>query len=295
MRMRSIDVLRGGEILAKPILSDEQDIIVPKGTILKTEYIPLIQSMGISSVFVEVSGNEQMHFNIGEQRYKEYVSKIRKIMEGHIHQSNTSLKQCEVIANEILKDVLELSCEQYIFPQEFPSDLYEHTIRVTLLSLFIARKMQLDKQRLYNVALGCLLHDIGIRYITAPYKEVNLRDMDAASVFELKKHTILGYSALDGESWLPAISKKMILAHHEKSDASGYPMRLQYKETECKIIQVCDAFDRYLSGMECKRVSTEQAIEKMKKYAGIRYDQKVVDILLKMIDSTFEETNMDVG
>lgn len=295
MRMRSIDVLRGGEILAEPILSDEQDIIVPKGTILKTEYIPLIQSMGISSVFVEVSENEPIHFNIGEQRYKEYVSKIRKIMEGHIHQSNTSLKQCEVIANEILKDVLELSCEQYIFPQEFPSDLYEHTIRVTLLSLFIARKMQLDKQRLYNVALGCLLHDIGIRYITVPYKEVNLRDMDAASVFELKKHTILGYSALDGESWLPAISKKMILAHHEKSDASGYPMRLQYKETECKIIQVCDAFDRYLSGMECKRVSTEQAIEKMKKYAGIRYDQKVVDILLKMIDSTFEETNMDVG
>ena len=40
MRIRSVECLLGGEILAEPVLTSENDILIPIGTELKEEYIP---------------------------------------------------------------------------------------------------------------------------------------------------------------------------------------------------------------------------------------------------------------
>ena len=285
MKIKSIDVLKGGEILAEPLLSEKKDTIIPRGTVLKKEYIPLIISMGVSTVMIEdpYESYETPNPIIDNARLEKYVQRIKKIMEGHIYQSNKSLRQCEIIANELVKEIQEISDDVIIDMKERTSDLYEHTIMVTLLSLIVAKKLGFERERLYNVALGCLLHDIGLRYIMVTYENINIKDMPAAEIFELKKHTILGFSALEGESWIPSISRKMILSHHERYDGTGYPMRQKYKEVECKIIQVCDTFDRYLCGMECKRMSIQEILSKLEKQANIRYDKNVVNILLDII------------
>ena len=285
MKIKSIDVLKGGEILAEPLMSQRKDTIIPRGTVLKIEYVPLLISMGISTVMIEdpYEDYESPNLIIDNERFIEYVSRIKRIMEGHIYQSNKSLRECEIIANELVKEIQEISDDVIIDMKERPANLYEHTIMVTLLSLIVAKKLHLEKEQLYNIALGCLLHDIGLRYITVPYENKDLKNMSAADVFELKKHTILGFSALENESWIPQVSRKMILAHHERADGNGYPMRQKYKETECKIIQVCDTFDRYISGMECSRISIQDVLAKLETGTGVRYDKKVVNKLIEMI------------
>ena len=50
MRMKDVDRLRGGEILAEPVLTKQNDILIPKGTELKEEYVFLIQSIGLRTV-----------------------------------------------------------------------------------------------------------------------------------------------------------------------------------------------------------------------------------------------------
>lgn len=94
--------------------------------------------------------------------------------------------------------------------KERNSDLYEHTVMVTLLSVLVARKLKLDEKRKYNIAVGCLLHDIGLRFIVTRYKNRKFSNANPAELFEYKKHTILGYSALDEESWIAPISMKMV-------------------------------------------------------------------------------------
>ena len=42
MRIKAVSKLIGGEILAEAILTKEKEILIPKGTELKKEYIPLI-------------------------------------------------------------------------------------------------------------------------------------------------------------------------------------------------------------------------------------------------------------
>ncbi len=285
MKIKSIDVLKGGEILAEPLVSDKKDTIIPRGTVLKIEYVPLLLSMGVSTVMVEdpYEEYETPHLIMDNERFEGYVYRIKRIMEGHIYQSNKSLRQCEIIANELVKEVQEISDDVIIDIKERSTDLYEHTIMVTLLSLIVAKRLHLERQELYNIALGCLLHDLGLRYITVPYENQNLKNMPAADVFEIKKHTILGFSALEEENWIPPISRKMILSHHERTDGNGYPMRQKHKEIECRIIQVCDTFDRYICGMECRRMTLQEILVKLKNGADVRYDKKIVDQLLEII------------
>ena len=42
MRIKSVSSLCGGEILAEPVLTEKNEILIPKGTALKEDYIPLI-------------------------------------------------------------------------------------------------------------------------------------------------------------------------------------------------------------------------------------------------------------
>ena len=102
-------------------------------------------------------------------------------------------------------------------------------------------------------------------------------------MFEYKKHTILGYSALDEENWISPISMKMVLSHHENMSGTGFPMKQKNKELECKIIQACDAFDCMICGMECKRISVQDAIKQMIDGIEVCFDKKVVKNLLSSI------------
>ena len=64
--------------------------------------------------------------------------------------------------------------------------------------------------------MGCLLHDLGLRYITVSYINLDMEKRLASEVFEFKKHTIQAYSALEGEAWIGSNAKRMILSHHER-------------------------------------------------------------------------------
>lgn len=286
MRIRAVSKLIGGEILAEAILTREKEILIPKGTELKSEYIPLIQSLEIESLMLEdpYEDYEKPHFIIQENSIKKYTESVRKLMEGHIyHENDKSLKIFEVIANDIVKEINSSTAEAILDMKERSSNLYEHTIMVTLLSVLVGKKLKLDEQRLYNLALGCLLHDIGLRYVTIPYEDRDLTTVEPAEMFEYKKHTILGYSALQDEKWIPQISRKMILSHHENMEGTGFPMKQKCKETECRIIQACDAFDCYISGMECKRMSVQEALDIIIGNAGKKYDKAVVDNLVSTV------------
>ena len=285
MRVKSVSELCGGEILAEPVLTEEKMILISKGSRLKEEYIPLIRSLGIDTLMVEdpYERFETPSRIIDYSIFGKFVERVQRVMENHIYHRNKSLREFEVIANEVVKEVSRIPEKRIIDINAHIVNLYEHTVMVTLLSVFVARLLQLDQVRQYNIAVGALLHDLGIRYITTGYVNRNWENENPIEVFEYKKHTILGYSALDEESWVPEVSKKMVLFHHERLDGSGFPMRRRDFEMECRIIQACDAFDGYITGMECIRIPLQDAIRKMQEGIIHKFDRKVVETLLSRI------------
>jgi HD-GYP domain-containing protein (c-di-GMP phosphodiesterase class II) len=161
------------------------------------------------------------------------------------------------------------------------SDIYEHSITICTLATVVALKLNLPQQTVHDIGVSCLLHDLGLRYLTIKYENQNLTDLSEAELAEYKKHPVYGYSALRGENWISNASKNMILYHHERMDGSGYPLKARKIPRECSIIQVCDTFDEMICGIGCRRAKVNEAIEYLKTFRGIKFDAEVVDIFLE--------------
>ena len=285
MRIRQVRSLKGGELLAEAVMTKEKEILIPKGTILKPEYLDLLSFLGIDTVCIEdpYIEFEQPHQFIKKEKILHYVNRVQKILENHIYDGKEGLREIEPLAKDIISDMMETSDKLVIDFEERDGNLYEHTIMVTILSIAVARKLKLSEADIENITLGCLLHDLGLRYITVPYINYDTKKSTTTESFEFKKHSVLAYTALENEQWLNSISKKMILSHHEKKDGSGFPLRQKTKEIECKILQVCDVFDCMVSGMECKRSNVQIALEYITEASDILFDKKVVKAIEKII------------
>lgn len=273
--------LKGGEILKEPVIVNG-DILIPAGTSLKQEYINLMETLGIEAVVViEPCGVEENSFFQKEK--EEFVEQVRKILENHIFGKKDSLKELAPLAENVIQKIAILDEADAYDYKERNTDLYEHTVMTTALSVLLAKELKLSLEVQREIAIGCLLHDIGLRYVTVDYVNRSLEERSDTELFEFKKHTVLGYTALESEKWIPNQSKMMVLSHHERKDGSGYPLKQKNKEIGCQIIQVCDTFDCMISGMECKRCSLKEARAYLEEQNGILFEKEIVDILLKVI------------
>lgn len=285
MKIQLVKTLNSSEILAEPIMTEENQILIPEGTVLKSEYLELLSLLGIDTVYIKDSyeAYQSPHLIMEEDKKNFYITKIQEILEHHIYNAKDSLKKIQDLSKSIVDDLLSATDKSCVYDiAQRRGNLYDHTFMVTVLSVLVGIKLEISIERLYEIAQGCLLHDLGLRYVTVSYVDFDMDNSTPVEFFEWKKHTILAYSALKNETWLSDISRKMILSHHERKNGSGFPLKQKTKEIECNIIQVCDVFDCMISGMECKRKSVQEAIDYLNENKEILFDKKIVTILLDM-------------
>ena len=165
--------------------------------------------------------------------------------------------------------------------KERSADIYEHSISTTSLAILISLKMSLSHEEIHDIGVACLLHDIGLRYLTIDYLNKEIEDMTESEKSEYKKHSIYGYSTLKNEWWISVPSKEIILSHHETMDGCGFPLHLTEISMPCKIVAVCDTFDEMICGIGRRRHKVWEAVEYLKDNKGIKYDADVVDSLLE--------------
>lgn len=285
MREKLVNQLNVGEVLADSVITGDNQIIVPKGTVLKEEYIDLMGILGIQSVMVqEYYDTLVKHTKIlTEEQEKYYYDKIKYILERYIYKEQKTLSQVKPLALELV-DLVSKNFEKNIIYdfEPYHADLYKHTLHVTLLCTIMGLNYNMDKIKLFDLALGSLLHDLGIRFISTDYFNFDMNLKSPKEILELKKHTILGYTVLENETWISDIAKKMVLSHHEKRNGAGYPLKQKNQEIECKIIQICDSFDGMICGMEHKKRCVEDTFEEIKSHAAL-YDEKLISTLSSMV------------
>lgn len=286
MKVKSVEYIQENEVLAFPVYTEEGEILIPKGAVLKKEYIDILTSLGIKEVEIQdkYCSYELPVLLISQQDQEKYIKRIQKLLENHIYKKRESLSSVKELALDLVEYAKKIDLNRVYDILYQRTNLYRHTLNVTLLSLITARKLKLSEDSFYPIAVAALLHDLGLRYITIPFIEQDLDMLNLENMFEYKKHTILAYTVLDGkEEWLPDISKDMILSHHEKMDGSGFPLKQKNQKVECKIIQLCDTFDCLVFGMECKRNSINEVIDYICSQSEIKYDKNVTAALFSMI------------
>ena len=282
MRIISVDSVKGNEVLAKDILNESSSILMKAGTVMKKEYIKRLKELNIDFIYVEddiaqgVNLTQSLELQIKEQCQET----VREILTKYTYHTEKELEEIITVADEIIYDIMQEPEVIYNLSsiRSKSESTYSHSLNVCALAVILALKMKLSIKKTREIAIGCLLHDIGFTYITMDYGDLILEECSDRIQKEIKKHVIYGYSAVEKLKWLTSASKDIILSHHERLDGSGYPFRLTEKKikTGSKIAAVCDEFDSRVYGNLMKKMKVHDAIDYIVSQAGIKFDLEVV-------------------
>ncbi|NLL90297.1 MAG: diguanylate cyclase [Dehalococcoidales bacterium] len=161
-----------------------------------------------------------------------------------------------------------------------------HSRKVSEYAIAIANALDLAPETINNIRSAGLLHDIG--KIGVPdyifNKDAGLNDYEKEI---MKEHPKLAAEILrhvvDLVSCVPAI-----LHHHERFDGTGYPAGLEGDKIpiEARILAIADAYDAMLSPRPYrKKLNYQEALEELKKCAGVQFDPHLVEIFIEVVNS----------
>lgn len=282
MRIISVDSITGNQVLAKDILNNNNVILIKTGTVMKKEYIDRLKDLNFEYIYVEdeiaegVDLTDCLELQIKEQCQEN----VKEIISKYTYHNNSELEEIKFIADEIIKDIMEVPEVMFNISsiRNKSESTYSHSLNVCALAVIISLKMKLQKSKIREIAIGCLLHDIGFSYISMDYFNIDLDTCSEKESKEIKKHIIYGYSAIEKMDWLSPISKDIIINHHERLDGSGYPFHLKDDRIKIgsKIAGVCDEFDSRVYGNMMKKMKVHDAIDYIVSKAGVLFDFNVI-------------------
>jgi hypothetical protein len=153
----------------------------------------------------------------------------------------------------------------------------EHSNRVSLYGVAIARQLKLDEAFIETVQFGGLLHDIG--KIGIPDLILNKPGRLTADEFEIMKgHSALGAGLLRRVESLSHLVP-LVLYHHERFDGRGYPEGLEGRKIPlgARILNVADSFETITSDrIYHKARSMQEGIEEIRRCSGGQFDPEIV-------------------
>lgn len=289
MRKVAVRSIKGDEVLAQDIISDYDVLLMSAGIVLKKEYIHRLEEMGIYYIYVEDEYAEGIEKeNITEIKIKEQCQKqIQMILDKFVYCGSSELEAVKEVAQEIILDLLEQPEIMFNVSgvRQKSEAAYSHSINVAALSVFIALRMKIRKEKIREIAIGALLHDIGYVYIKTDIKNKKYTEFTEKEQKEMQMHVIYGYSAMEKQDWLSTTAKDIILHHHECVDGTGYPMHIDREKLRIgsRIVAICDTFDSLIYGNFSEQMQVHEAIEYIVSNAGTKFDQEVVNVFNRSV------------
>lgn len=281
MRRKSLNSIKGNEVLAKDIYGNTDTILMVSGMTLKKEYIERLKQLNVDYVYVEDNFPKQAmdQETIEDRIMSNCQETIENIYERYSYCGNVDLKELTSVASKVICEVLKepnvLYCIENV--RQRHESVYTHSLNVCVLSVLVALKMGLNKTQVEDIAIGSLIHDIGYLYLEIPGVLENQNNFFQKDTALIKKHVVYGYTEVENETWLSKKAKNIILSHHEYYDGSGYPLRLTGDDIdiETKVVTVCNEFDRLIYST-AKVIKSHEAVEYIITQSGIKFEPEVV-------------------
>ena len=168
--------------------------------------------------------------------------------------------------------------------EERDAELSAHGARVAEYAERIAREMGLPAPAIRRLRAAARLHDLGKVWIARDILE-KPGPLDEREWSEVRRHPRLA-AGLFRQADLYDVAA-IVIAHHERPDATGYPDGIPSGETplEARIVAVADVYDAMLSERPYAPArSAEEAREELERVAEQQLDAHVVEAFLRVLD-----------
>jgi putative nucleotidyltransferase with HDIG domain len=128
-----------------------------------------------------------------------------------------------------------------------------HALVSCTLSLLLGQAVKLDLLQLHNLAMGALLHDVGLlllpRHLTDGLRNTS-HPLSAHDQALYESHPRRGAVYLEQEGNFPLEVRRIVAEHHATGDGKGFPRETNpaWTETTSRILMIADRYDELLSG-----------------------------------------------
>jgi HD-GYP domain-containing protein (c-di-GMP phosphodiesterase class II) len=250
----SLDDVRPGMVLGVGLRNRKGHTLLGPGQILNPEYIGRLQELGYCAVWIDDEDTRDIS-------YEDSLSEATRLATMSAIQDTfaMTLRETEKLKSLSVNDV-KGTLEDRRFQQTFQDSrvverltenvdvvvrevldravltglgslrthstyMYHHCLDVAVTAAMIGRLLGYDKKMLNQLAVGCILHDIGSIFIDSDIldKPARLNDEEFRRV---KDHTSLGYLFIRDTLKVGLVAAHVAYQHHERQDGSGYPRGL---------------------------------------------------------------------
>ncbi|MCJ2183404.1 HD domain-containing protein, partial [Novosphingobium sp. 1949] len=128
---------------------------------------------------------------------------------------------------------------------------YHHMLSVSALMVSLARQMRLPPGEMRLAGMAGLLLDIGLSRVETGLDSVARAATGAIEDAELLgRHCLVGRDMLAAAGDVPDEVLHVVMRHHERLDASGYPQALVAQDLDIfsRMAAICDTYDLIVSG-----------------------------------------------
>jgi len=163
--------------------------------------------------------------------------------------------------------------------------------RMGQLIVSLAVAAGLAKQNIKNLESLSIFYDIGkVRLSDAVLLKPEKFDQTERELIE--RHCEIGYNIVSAVPEFEAIALG-VLAHHEWVNGGGYPFGLKGKNIpiEARILAIVDAYTAMrLEQPYRQAISSEKAIEELRRCAGKQFDTELVELFIACIQYSMNGT-----
>ncbi|MDI6707033.1 MAG: HD domain-containing protein [Bacillota bacterium] len=267
MRLAKLDENVINKKLAMPVILPSNFKLADKGVRITEKLVAALKRYGFSSVYVDEPGivfDTKTTLTDG-QRLK-IIRQLQVLYEKLIHNNFNEFELSRFIAGEILPEVPNGPVSLPLSKPGDSHDIAEHSLNVCLLSVAVARNLNLEPKNIEAIAKAALLHDFG--KLVQNNKHNQGRHEEAAyEILKSNTYSVLVYTA--------------VRFHHETIDGEGPAKLPKEKQNEAvRVLSLCNYYENLASG---NSLLPHECFEKLQSLVNIKFDLHVYEAFKKSI------------
>ena len=226
-----------------------------------------------------------------EAAKKVYYEYMKFINDTYTHYATNKTFDIEAIREQVSKlctfiknnrnNMLRLISMDDIADKNF---LINHSMRSTVVSITIGQQLKLNDERLIELGIACLLHEVGMIFLP-PQLYMSDRQLSGPEKLMMNTHPIVSYNILKKANFSLNV-QLAALEHHERINGSGYPRHVSGEKISlyAKIIAVACSFEAITAPRAYKEErSAFEALVEMLRNSNSQYDGTIMKTLLYSI------------
>lgn len=228
---------------------------------------------------------------LAKKTYLDSVAAISEVMESVKLRQAVSFKRAKRVVQSMIDLIMQedstlLGLTNLRCHDEYT---YNHSVNVCILALAMGQRLGYSKQRLSELGMAALFHDLGKSHI--PLEILNKPSEFTEEEWAImRRHPIFSVKELLRLKGIDEMAIRVMIGafeHHLNYDLSGYPKLATKRRLSLsgRIISIVDCYDALTASRVYRRIaySPEKALQMMLDQAGKAFDPVLLKLFVNAI------------